>query len=84
MKSKLKKKLLSNAYEKKITSISVTAILLCYKQEVVFHYGSGNANPMNNVKLHRNIKEASGKENEVRFCFNNIDTAIYIFCFIPE
>lgn len=33
-------------------------------QEVVFHYGSGNANPMNNVKLHRNIKEASGKENE--------------------
>lgn len=70
--------------KKKLQASAVTAILLCYKQKVVFHYGSGNANPMNNVKLHRNIKEASGKENEVRFCFNNIDTAIYIFCFIPE
>lgn len=33
---------------------------------------------MNNVKLHRNIKEVSGKENEVHICFNNIDITKYI------
>lgn len=30
-------------------------------------------NPMNNVKLHRNIKEVSEKEKEVNICFNNTD-----------
>lgn len=34
---------------------------------------------MNNVKLHRNIKEAYGKENEVHICFNNIDIPKYFF-----
>lgn len=37
----------------------------------MFHYGSGKTNPMNNVKLHRNIKEVSEKEKEVNICFNN-------------
>lgn len=37
-------------------------------QEVVFHYGSGKTNPMNDVKLHRNIKEASWKENGTEHC----------------
>lgn len=30
-------------------------------------------NPMNNVKLHRNIKKESEKEKEVNICFNNTD-----------
>lgn len=37
----------------------------------MFHYGSGKTNPMNNVKLHRNIKEVPEKEKEVNICFNN-------------
>lgn len=37
-------------------------------QEVVFHYGSGKTNPMNNVKLHRNIKEVPEKEKETEPC----------------
>lgn len=52
----------------------------CYKQEVVFHYGSGKTNPMNDVKLHRNIKEASWKENGVHICINkNIYQYIFLF-----
>lgn len=39
----------------------------------MFHYGSGKTNPMNNVKLHRNIKEVPEKEKEVNICFNNTD-----------
>lgn len=37
-------------------------------QEVVFHYGSGKTNPMNNVKLHENNKEESEKEKETEPC----------------
>lgn len=31
----------------------------------MFNYGNGKHNPMENVKLYRNVKKASGREEEV-------------------